>query len=424
MNHSKIMIFLLISTVIVFLGTRVHAGEFHVTTAAELKTALSTAQANGEADTVFLAAGTYVCDSTGGFRYNSMNGDANIILMAESGLDPSNVVLDGDNTNTLPILTIADQKNASNITVRGITIQNGISYAALELVSTGGEIIVDDCIIKDNMGNYLGAVIATAVIDLIPTGGTITFSNNTVMNNIGSVNLSAKTADITGNLIIGNTEGGGLDAGAGTVILTNNVVVGNTDGKGGGISITTADEGTIVLTNNTIVENHATNTGGGVHMLLIEGETAYFYNNIIRRNSADTAGDDIHMMMSGGGRAEGYNNNYAEIKGQWDAADGNRDLESGFVDPLNSDWHLSERSYLIDAGMNSALNLPLIDKDGNRRKIDGNEDGTEMVDIGAYEYIPPPPDDNSRGDDTSDDDDDTCDDDTCFISTAAGRSAR
>ena len=57
-----------------------------------------------------------------------------------------------------------------------------------------------------------------------------------------------------------------------------------------------------------------------------------------------------------------------------------------FVDPANDDYHLSEDSPCINAGDNSAPELPATDKDGNPRIIDG------IVDMGAYEYqdLPPP----------------------------------
>ena len=42
----------------------------------------------------------------------------------------------------------------------------------------------------------------------------------------------------------------------------------------------------------------------------------------------------------------------------------------------------------IDAGTNSLSGLPELDLDGSPRLVDGDWDGTTVVDMGAYEYIP------------------------------------
>ena len=60
-----------------------------------------------------------------------------------------------------------------------------------------------------------------------------------------------------------------------------------------------------------------------------------------------------------------------------------------FVDPANGDYHLKDTSPCIDAGDNSLVPSGVDkDLDGNERIVDGNNDGTPTVDIGAYEYQP------------------------------------
>ena len=53
------------------------------------------------------------------------------------------------------------------------------------------------------------------------------------------------------------------------------------------------------------------------------------------------------------------------------------------------DLHLLAGSPCIDAGDNAAASGPL-DLDGNPRTIDGDGNGTEVVDMGAYEFDPGP----------------------------------
>lgn len=51
-------------------------------------------------------------------------------------------------------------------------------------------------------------------------------------------------------------------------------------------------------------------------------------------------------------------------------------------------YHLYDSSACIDAGDNNAPALPATDFDGNPRVVDGDENGSSFVDMGAYEYQP------------------------------------
>jgi len=58
-----------------------------------------------------------------------------------------------------------------------------------------------------------------------------------------------------------------------------------------------------------------------------------------------------------------------------------------FVDAAGGDYHLKDTSPCIDAGDNSLVPSSVVkDLDGNQRIVDGNNNGTPAVDIGAYEY--------------------------------------
>ncbi|RKY15328.1 MAG: hypothetical protein DRP82_01970, partial [Planctomycetota bacterium] len=60
-----------------------------------------------------------------------------------------------------------------------------------------------------------------------------------------------------------------------------------------------------------------------------------------------------------------------------------------FVNATGGDFHLQGSSPCIDAGDDSLVpDSVTTDLDGNRRIVDGNNDGTATVDIGAYEYQP------------------------------------
>ncbi len=58
-----------------------------------------------------------------------------------------------------------------------------------------------------------------------------------------------------------------------------------------------------------------------------------------------------------------------------------------FVDPAVGDYQLQVGSPCIDAGTNDAPKLPDKDFEDDPRIIDGDNDGTATVDIGADEYV-------------------------------------
>ena len=66
--------------------------------------------------------------------------------------------------------------------------------------------------------------------------------------------------------------------------------------------------------------------------------------------------------------------------------EGNIDSDPLFVGA--EDYHLSKNSPCIDSGSNSVNNIPEKDIEGNQRIVDGNDDGIEIVDMGAYEFQP------------------------------------
>jgi hypothetical protein len=61
-----------------------------------------------------------------------------------------------------------------------------------------------------------------------------------------------------------------------------------------------------------------------------------------------------------------------------------------FANPTQGDYHLQQGSPSIDAGDNLAPNLPDTDIDGNPRVLDGDGNGTAIVDMGVDEFLAPP----------------------------------
>ncbi|NER96578.1 MAG: DUF4347 domain-containing protein [Symploca sp. SIO1B1] len=137
-----------------------------------------------------------------------------------------------------------------------------------------------------------------------------TVSGNTATNNGGGIynygnTPNGATVDLTSSTVSGNkttnNNGGGIfnygnDADAATVNLSNSTVSGNTaNNKGGGIYNygNAADGATVTLSNSTVSGNMATNYGGGIYNYGSEAgaATVTVGNSIIADNTAPTDTD-------------------------------------------------------------------------------------------------------------------------------------
>ncbi|TMA61480.1 MAG: hypothetical protein E6J80_00105, partial [Deltaproteobacteria bacterium] len=65
---------------------------------------------------------------------------------------------------------------------------------------------------------------------------------------------------------------------------------------------------------------------------------------------------------------------------------GNISADPLFADPVNANYHLQLGSPAIDAGDNTAPELPAKDIDGDPRILDGDGDGVAVVDMGVDEF--------------------------------------
>jgi hypothetical protein len=299
-----------------------NAAQFCVNTPASLQTALTTAASNGVDDEVRIVQGTYV----GNFFYASTEAQALSVLggytagCAGRVLDPVNTILDGNQTNTVLVLSAPDL--AAEFLVEELTLRNGKRFAfdgggLFAQVGNDGTVTVSRNRIEKNtvsggvLGDYGGgafirASTATLTKNSITdnTGGgasinatTAILTDNNITDNMGGcggVYISALTAALTNNSFTGNTgsgsnfcTGGGASLSGDTINLTNSSFTGNL-GSGASLSATTT-----TLTNNSFMGNTAS-SGGGVN---ISATTATLTNNSLMGNTASGFGG----FGSGGG---------------------------------------------------------------------------------------------------------------------------
>ena len=227
-----------------------------------------------------------------------------------------------------------------------------------------------------------------------------TLSGNTVQGNTasttdqgygGGLALLNSAATLSGNTIISNTatlspiaigQGGGLHVQRSSPFtLTNNLVADNhASSQGSGLWFDGSDTGPTSgrLLHNTIAHNAAIGGGQGVYIGVTT--TLAFTNTIIAGHASVgitvTAGSTVTLDHTL------WHNNGTDVDG---AVVSSTNVYSNplFVDPAAWDYHLAEGSPAIDAGVDAGVGT---DIDGDSRPVDGDADGTAMVDIGADEF--------------------------------------
>lgn len=372
------------------------------------------AASNG--DTVVVSAGTY---------YEQINfGGKAIIVRSQSGNKVT--IIDGID---LPgaVVTFGTGETTSSV-LQGFTIQNGSSNSStfegggIEVIGASPSIIGN--IIHNNVAPSRGGGIniyqgSPLVQGNTITGNTVAFTGGTEGGGIDV--LGASSAQIVHNNIQNNFGvgfGGGIGLfGAGNVLVLDNTISNNAaESEGGGIYIVNeADE---VIVQNLISRNSAPE-GAGIYILIPQSTTGFrLVNNTISTNGSSNAavvadgfnqnGQIIgNLIIAPAGQSallcnplykDGppivqFNDAFTPLGNSYDGMcagfsgiHSNISTNPQFVGTRN--FHLKDGSPAIDAGNNSAPDLPSKDLGGNARIIDGNGGPTAIVDIGAHEFLP------------------------------------
>jgi hypothetical protein len=422
LKMKKAFLFLVMALVLALAGSG-WAAVFDVTNETELRNALTTAAGNGQNDTINIQARTYYTSGSP-FSYTPNLGppEENYSLTI-AGANAGGVTIDGGGSGQVININttgLTDDTNA-DITVTGITFQNGNDTSVdqgggLHIRTKQADITVEHCEFIGNTGYYGGGAYAVSAVAFLSTGNVTfrnnIFSGNTADNRGGGAygNCTSGTLTYSNNIFDGNTadwNGGGAlgNSSEGTVVFTNNVFTGNTaTTNAGGGAKSYSSTGIIIFTNNTFSGNTAGTVGGyggGFYISLYQDSAAAnIYNNIAWNNTTAGSGNDIYIEDDGNGDGTAatvnlYNNDYGpgpndfgiEVGGGTFHYGNNITTDPLFVDYVSGDYHLSLGSPCVDSGTNNAPSIPGSDIEGNPRISDGNSDGVNWVDMGAFECV-------------------------------------
>jgi hypothetical protein len=361
-------------------------------------------------DSVLVAPGTYV-------ENINFHGKA-ITVESEQGAQAT--IIDGNLAG--PVVTFTSGEGRASI-LRGFTLQRGdASGQVLEgggVRIDGSSPIIQANIITNNRACDSGAGIDADFSSALIEGNYVT--NNRQFGCSGGVGGGGVSiggegqTQVVDNVIVGNSwgsSGGGITLfAAGTPAISGNVIRANSAyNSGGGMWIVNHSDALIVQ--NTIVGNQAAQ-GGGMYWGVPSG---YRGPLLVNNTIADNLGQGSGIFASGfDAQAQLFNNvvlgaagqpaiyceqfydpsppvlmsnnvfspgaaAYAGTCGDPTGMNGNISADPLLVDPSSNDYHLAAGSPSIDAGDNTAPDLPATDIDGDQRIINGR------VDQGVDEY--------------------------------------
>jgi hypothetical protein len=255
-----------------------------------LITAINMANANGQANTITLKAGTYTLTAVDNFTDVGNGLPVVTSPLTIKGRDAETTIIDGAGHGR--ILNVAA---TGTLTLQRLTLRNGFTGASVGggIFNNSGTLTLIDSILNRNR--------ASACAGLLNNNGTVTIihttfdGNETIFNFPGGglcngFSLGANppifeggTVTIANSTFVHNIadNAGGL-FNRGTMTLTNTTVAQNVAVLRGGGGILNVDDGILLLQNTTVAENHALNgVVGGI------GGNVILQNSIIARNDTE-----------------------------------------------------------------------------------------------------------------------------------------
>jgi hypothetical protein len=231
------------------------AATFCARNANELRTALSTAASNGQADVINIARGTYLSNKAARFRYQSsepyglhLKGGWTLVsnICTFMSYDARATILDGDRQSQVLQIVTTSQYDIVPITVEGMTLRNGYATDSQHagglsisgVMHSAPTVTVDRVIVHDNESTLMNQ----PAVYLESPDHFVRFSNSIVRNNVTFNDAAVRVfsnyggSSLTGLTVLNNTRGGFAGSvvfgGSAGGMLAQSLVWGNTGGAG------------------------------------------------------------------------------------------------------------------------------------------------------------------------------------------------
>ncbi|RKY16961.1 MAG: hypothetical protein DRP63_04520, partial [Planctomycetota bacterium] len=363
----------------------------------------------------------------------SVAGDYDLVLVADATYNETDLNFNGkkiclkgvdhNNAGAQPVIDCQQAGRAfyfgsgetSDSVIDNFQIENGSSYDGGAIYCDASSPTITNCRFKSNKASDDGGAIycffsSPTVVNCRFSGNSAdwyggaircfsssspsivrcTFSGNSADYHGGAIYCHESSPTIRDCTFSGNSAddyGGAIRCiSSSSPTIVNCVFDGNSAGSYGG-AIRCSSSSSLTVTNCSFSGNSAS-YGGAIQCSSSSSPT--LNNCILWGNSASVSGDEIYIEDSGSSCTLNYccvdNTGYGGLTGRIRE---NNCIHSDpqFVDAANGDYHLKDTSPCIDAGDNSYVPSGVTtDLDGNQRIVDGDNDGTATVDIGAYEY--------------------------------------
>jgi len=277
-----------------------------------------------------------------------------------------------------------------NNTATSNTGGGGGVYCSNSDLSVGNSLLENNHAFYDGGGIYLDCYWTELAIENTELTGNV--SENKGGGIFLNVGTSLDAINSTFNNNYASDHGGGLYSSISNVSLKGSQFLGNTGYYGGGISNFAS---IIEIINTTLCNNN--NTGadeyGASICCLGNGSNLNIKNSISWNNQPCEISLTNSILTTSYSNIQGGEPGI-EINGNgvimW--LDGNIDEDPLFIGTGEHPYSLLEDSPCVDTGTSDTLglNLPPWDIIGNQRIWDGDEDGSAIIDMGAYEFGAPP----------------------------------
>jgi hypothetical protein len=304
-------------------------------------------------DTVLVADGTY----TGLENKNlELQGKA---ITVQSLNGPENCIIDCENSGRG--FYIHEGEGPGTI-ISGFTIQNGNvgnDYGGAIYILESSAPTINNCIIRNNSGD-------------LGSGISCLYSGVTVINCQFINNTSDWGGGIYALLPWSETD---------NVVVVNSIISGNYASiRGGGILFVQPMAGAYFnVINSTIAGNTAANGGGLSVEICGGGSGEIIVSSILHGNTPDAIWVDRCSPVITYSVGSGY-------EGVGNTEESPLFISISDPDPENWNLRVQSDSPCIDAGNNLVMDIATQDLDAKPRFIDGDDDTTATVDMGAYEF--------------------------------------